>query len=169
MTTFAKFTATAILGLFALSALGNAKPHSEPSTAAVRTLTAHEAMNLRAAQWSRGCTGSGSSATALAGPIADLDVAGAALIAHGEGYYGKTTRDIRDAVALLPRWMPEDGISETEEAALAMVLKLGRQLAYAEAAETIESALGRSSGTVVLVDASAGFTPEVLAALRPAC
>jgi hypothetical protein len=157
------------LGAFTLGALGNAKPQPGVGYATVRPMTEHEAMTLREARWQQGCIGAARQSAALAGPLGDLDVATAVLIANKEFYYGRTTTELRETIALLPRWNPADGISKTEAAALDTVLKLGRQLAYAEAAEAIERGLGAQPGGVVVADSSAGFTPEVLRKIKPAC
>jgi len=169
MNSFTKFASGVCLGVFALSALGNAKPQPDAGFATVRPLTSHEAMTLRSAQWSLGCSGVGTRSAALAEPLGDLDMAGAALIANNEFYYGRTASEIRETIALLPRWTPADGISLTEKVALATLVKLGRQLAYAEAAEAIERGMGSRPGGVVVADSSAGFTPEILRTIRPAC
>ena len=101
--------------------------------------------------------------------LAELDYAEAVLISNGEIYYGSSSEQILADVAALPAYNDDDGVSAEEILALELVLEYGRQLAYAQATEKLETQMNTMPFGIQVASAGQGITLDVLAALRSNC
>lgn len=109
------------------------------------------------------------STTPLDNAIDTVDYAEAVLIANDEMYFGLTSEEITAQIDALPLYIEADGISFQEEESLNSLLQLGRQLAYARAAEALELQLETGPEGIRIASVDDGISYELLEALRGGC
>ncbi len=80
-----------------------------------------------------------------------------------------SAEEIRADIAALPAYDDSDGLSTDEILSLEMLLGLGRQLTFAQAAETLEDLLAAAPEGIRLASAGSEIDFEVLEALRTGC
>ena len=98
-----------------------------------------------------------------------VDYAGAVLIANGEMYHQNTIDELRSAIGALPAFEMADGISGSEAETLDSVLRLGRQLTYATAADKLETLLAETPTAVRVASAGNEIDFGVLEQFRGQC